>query len=401
MTLLDLPVLLAVLFCAASGYRRGFAAVLVTIALTAAGALLGLALLPWILGRLGDDASAAAVNTAALCSVLVPAALGAAAAGRPARWLRGRLPTRGPLRWADGAAGAVAGGTVLLGAVWIAGNAALSASYTSPALRQDLRESTTMTALADRLPAHSAAWVGRASAALSDAGIPQVLNPFQSEPATGLAEPSGDSVTQEATQAAQRSTVQITGPIGSTGRASEGSGFVYGDELVLTNAHVVAGVDRPTVQVGGVGSRLSATVVQYSPGIDAAVLRVPGLDAPALSFSGLGAERGTAAVVAGYPEGGGLDLQAARVATRTNADALDIYDQAPATRDVYQLRTTVRPGNSGGPLLTTDGQVYGMVFARSTAHPDTGYALAADQLRSLAQQGTQADEPLTTRPTAA
>jgi S1-C subfamily serine protease len=216
-----------------------------------------------------------------------------------------------------------------------------------------------------------------------------------------VAEPSGDSVTPAAPRAAQRSTVKIIGRVASTGRSSEGSGFVYGDELVLTNAHVVAGVGRPAVQVGGVGTWMSATVVGYAPGTDAAVLRVPGLDAPALSFSDRDAGRGDAAVVAGYPEDGGLDLRAARVVTRMNATGLDIYDESPAARDVYQIRSTVRPGNSGGPLLTTDGQVYGMVFARSTAHRDTGYALAADQLRSLAQQGAQADEPLTTRPTAA
>ncbi|MFG3151496.1 MarP family serine protease [Streptomyces sp. NPDC048219] len=401
MTFLDLLVLIAVLLCAASGYRRGFAATLVTLTLAAAGALLGLALLPWVLSRLGADVSAAAVNTATLCTVLGPAMLGTVAAGRPVRRLRGRLPAHGPLRWADAAGGAAAGGAVLLGAVWVAGNAALGSSYTSPAVRQDIRESTTMTVLADRLPARTAAWVGRASGMLTDAGLPEVLNPFQSEPATGVPAPTGDSVTQAATQAAQRSTVKITGPIGSTGRSSEGSGFVYGDELVLTNAHVVAGVDRPTVQAGGVGSRLSATVVRYSPGIDAAVLRVPGLDAPTLSSSDLDAGRGKAAVVAGYPEGGALDLRAARVATRMNTSGLDIYDEVPTTRDVYQLRTIVRPGNSGGPLLTTDGQVYGMVFARSTAHPGTGYALTADQLRSFAQQGAQADEPLETRPTAA
>ncbi|MBZ9645599.1 MarP family serine protease [Streptomyces sp. PSKA30] len=400
MTLLDLLILLAVLLFAASGYRRGLAASLVVLALTAAGALLGLALMPRVLDRVGDS-SGAAVNTATLLTVLVPAALGGALARRPAHWLRGRLLARGPLRRLDGVGGALAGAAALLGVVWIAGNAALGSPHTSNALQNRIRESTTMSTLADRLPAQTAGWVNRASGVLTEAGFPQVLNPFQSEPVTGVAEPSGDAVTAAATRAAQQSTVKVTGPVENTGRVSEGSGFVYGDGLVMTNAHVVAGVDRPSVQIGGVGEWLPATVVLYDSGTDAAVLRVTGLDAPAVSFAEGDATRGSSAVVAGYPENGGLDLQAATVATRMNATGLDIYDESTVTRDVYQIRSTVRPGNSGGPLLTTDGQVYGMVFARSTAHPDTGYALAADQLRALADQGVQADAPVGTRALAA
>ncbi|MFF4510472.1 trypsin-like peptidase domain-containing protein [Streptomyces mirabilis] len=145
------------------------------------------------------------------------------------------------------------------------------------------------------------------------------------------------------------------------------------------------------------GELLPATVVLYDTGADAAVLRVPGLDAPAISFARSDAPQGSSAVVAEYPQNGSLDLRAATVATRTDATDLDIYDESTVTRDVYRLRTTVRPGNSGGPLLSTEGQVYGMVFARSTAHPDTGYVLAADALRTLADQGDRADGPVGTR----
>lgn len=191
--------------------------------------------------------------------------------------------------------------------------------------------------------------------------------------------------------------MKVTGQVDNSGRGAEGSGFVHGDGMVMTNAHVVAGVDRPWVRTGGVGERLPATVVLCDPGTDAAALRVPGLDVPAVSFAGSDTMRGGSAVVAGYPQNGGLDLRAATVAARMDATGLDIYDASTVTRDVHQLRATVRPGNSGGPLLTTDGQVYGMVFARSSAHPDTGYALAADELRALADQGARADGPVETR----
>nr|WP_329343740.1 CvpA family protein [Streptomyces sp. NBC_00663] len=219
MTLLDLFILLAVLLFAVSGYRRGLAASAVAFALTVAGALLGLALLPWVLGQIGD--SATAVNTAALLTVLVPAALGSALARRPASWLRGRILARGPLRWADGAGGALAGAAALLGVAWIAGNAALGSPYTSTVVQQQIRESTTMRTLADRLPEQTVTWVDRASVALARAGFPQVLTPFQSEPDTGVTEPSGDAVTATVTRAAQQSTVKVTGQFGDTGRGSE------------------------------------------------------------------------------------------------------------------------------------------------------------------------------------
>ncbi|MCL8011266.1 CvpA family protein [Streptomyces sp. AS02] len=166
MTLLDLLILLAVLIFAVSGYRRGLAASLVVFTLTAAGALLGLALLPRILDRVGDSA---AVNTTVVLTVLIPATLGAAVARRPAYWLRGRVLARGPLHTLDGASGALAGAAVLLGMVWIAGNAALSSPHTSTAVQDQIRESTTMQALADRLRAQADGWADRATGALTEA----------------------------------------------------------------------------------------------------------------------------------------------------------------------------------------------------------------------------------------
>ncbi|MFF4510471.1 hypothetical protein [Streptomyces mirabilis] len=126
-----------------------------------ASALLGLALLPRVLDRVGD--SSMAVCTAALLTVLVPAALGSALARRPVYWLRGQLLARGPLRWADSVGGALAGAAALLGVVWIAGNAALGSPYTSAVLQHQIRESTTMHTVADRLPEQTVTWVDGAS----------------------------------------------------------------------------------------------------------------------------------------------------------------------------------------------------------------------------------------------
>jgi S1-C subfamily serine protease len=181
--------------------------------------------------------------------------------------------------------------------------------------------------------------------------------------------------------------VKIEGAAGNQGR--EGSGFAYAARHVMTNAHVVAGIDNPTVRVGGVGRAYPARVVFFDPRKDVAVLYVPDLRVPLLRFDD-SAERGDSAVVAGYPQDGGLDLQAATVANRINARGQNIYSSSMVTREIYSIRSTVRPGNSGGPLLTTDGRVYGVVFARSTSDNETGYVLTADEVAGDARRAATA-----------
>jgi S1-C subfamily serine protease len=260
-------------------------------------------------------------------------------------------------------------------------------------LTQAIRESRLLGAVQDTMPDTTPTWFSRATSALTQAGFPQVFNPFENEPVTAAAEPSGDSVTARAEQAAKLSTVKIEGAVDSEGR--EGSGFVSAARRVMTNAHVVAGIDHPTVRVGGVGPEYPARVVLFDPGRDVAVLYVPDLRAPALRFHD-GAVRGDAAVVAGYPQDGGLTLRAATVANRIHATGQNIYNTGTVTREIYSIRSTVLPGNSGGPLLTTDGKVFGMVFARSTSDQEIGYVLTADELLADAKRAAYATAPVDT-----
>ena len=151
----------------------------------------------------------------------------------------------------------------------------------------------------------------------------------------------------------------------------------------MTNAHVVAGIAAHRAGGRGRARRYEAQVVLFDPASTWPCLSVPGLKAPALRFSDDSAARGDPAVVAGYPEDGSLDLRAATVASRTEAQRpghLRQHDRHPRhLRDAL----TGPAGNSGGPLLTTDGRVYGVVFARSITDSDTGYVLTADQLRAV------------------
>ncbi|MFF9041927.1 MarP family serine protease [Streptomyces sp. NPDC014892] len=388
MDVLDILLMLVILAYAASGYRRGLVAGCVSLAGFVGGAAIGVWVLPWMMELV--EAGTPAATVTAVLTVLVPGVIGHELAGRLALRLRREID-RSPLRVADGVGGAAANTVAVLIVAWVA--ASVLGASSSAVVTNSIRNSALLGAVQNTMPETTPAWFSNATSALTEAGFPQVFNPFENEATAEVAKPSGDSVTAAATAAAKRSTVKIEGVAGTQGR--EGSGFAYATEHVMTNAHVVAGIDEPTVRVGGVGKAYEAKVVLFDPDKDVAVLYVPGLRAPLLSFDD-SAGRGDAAVVAGYPEDGGLDLQAATVASRIDATGRNIYNTDAVTRDIYSIRSTVRPGNSGGPLLTTDGKVFGVVFARSTSDAETGYVLTVDEVAPDAERAANATAPVDT-----
>ncbi|MYW66137.1 MarP family serine protease [Streptomyces sp. SID8379] len=390
MHILDVLLIVAAVVYAASGYRRGLLSGCVSLAGFVGGAVVGVWLLPFLMETVTAGTSTATV--VAVLTVLLPAILGHALAGRLALRVRGGMDRApGALRVADGIGGAAASTVAVLVVAWVAGS--VLAASSSATLNQAIRSSTVLGAVQNTMPSTTPAWFSKATGALTSAGFPQVFDPFASEPSAEVAKPSGDNVTARATRAATASTVKVEGASGTQGR--EGSGFVYASEHVMTNAHVVAGIDDPTVRVGGVGRAYAARVVLFDPDKDVAVLYVPDLRAPTLSFDD-DAARGDAAVVAGYPQDGGLDLQAATVADTIDANGQDIYGAGSVSRQIYSIRSTVLPGNSGGPLLTTSGEVYGVVFARSTTDAGTGYVLTADEVSGDAARAASSTSPVDT-----
>ena len=192
-------------------------------------------------------------------------------------------------------------------------------------------------------------------------------------------------------QDASASVVRVQGIAPSCQRSVEGSGFVISPDHVLTNAHVVAGVtshQTVTITVGRVQT-LPATVVYYDPQVDVAVLYVPGLDLPSLHFAGAASPGGNA-VVAGYPlDAAGVRLVPARIGGTQNVLGPNIYQTSTVTRQIYEIRAVVQSGNSGGPLLSPDGTVDGVVFAAAVGVSDTGFALTAAEVSSDASAGEQ------------
>jgi S1-C subfamily serine protease len=276
----------------------------------------------------------------------------------------------------DSIAGVAFAVVATLAAAWLVGSFLANSRFVS--LDAAVDKSHILRAMDKILPPVPSVF-SRVESFLDSEGFPVVFAGLPPEAAPPVSLPSNLAV-RAAVVKAERSTVQIVGE--GCGDIQEGSGFVVGPGLVVTNAHVVAGVTRPVV-LDATGHH-AATAVLFDPRLDLAVLRVPGLNDPSLPIDTNTVGRGTSGVVLGYPEGGPFDYRPAAVADAFPATGLDIYGKTQTLREVYQIQAVVQPGNSGGPLISSgdsvqhipDGTVIGVVFARSTINTDVGYALA-------------------------
>src|SRR6478736_4812267 len=143
------------------------------------------------------------------------------------------------------------------------------------------------------------------------------------------------------------------------------------------------------------GTSVTASVVLYDPALDIAVLALPDTGSLPLAFDTEVQPRDPVAVL-GYPEDGPYDVESGRVRSEQRLRSPDIYGEGIVIRQVFSLRGLIRPGNSGGPIVTSAGDVAGMVFAASVSDPDTGYALTADQVTESAADGVTATSPVDT-----
>lgn len=378
--LVDLLILLFLLTQVLRGLRLGLVATALTLAGQVLGLLLGLLIGPKVIAAIPQLSASTLSSTLALVgAVLGGALLGEATLGTLGRRMRAANRHR-TLRAADSGLGAVAG--LLVGALltWLAASA-VTPVLPTPAARA-LNASTTLTTINRTMPPAVTKWTKSLTALLDSSGFPRVFDGAGVEPSIAVQAPDAATATTAGVKKAAQSIVKVHASSDTCGRASEGSGWVAASRRVVTNAHVVAGATSVDVQVGGRGDSLPARVVAFDPDLDLAILSVPDLDAAPLARTGA-LPGGADAVVAGFPLDGPYQLNAARVRTALDATGSDIYGGAGVTRQVYAVYATVRPGNSGGPLLTADGKVAGTVFARSTMDSTTGYALTNAATKTL------------------
>lgn len=380
--LLDVILLSASVLFAISGYRQGFVVGVLSFVGFLGGGVLGATFAP----RLATSGPLADFNrtTVAIAAVFLLACIGQVLATVVGNFVRKKLVWK-PVQVVDSFAGAGISVVSLLLVAWLVGTAVARSPYTT--LASQVRRSQVLAVVDRAVPGDAKGLFASFRRLIDDRGFPEVfgdLVPTRVRPV----DPPDPALARSAVVTAVRDRVfKITGLASSCSKRIEGTGFLYAPERVMTNAHVVAGVSKPEVEVGG--KQLRATVVLYDPDRDIAVLYVPGLNRKPLAFAG-DAKTGNSAIVVGYPQNGPFRADAARVRGTQDAKGPDIYQRKTVVREIYALRARVRPGNSGGPLISPDGGVYGVVFAAAADDPQTGYALTADEVASDAARGRTA-----------
>lgn len=358
----------------ALGVMRGLIVGALSLGGFVAGAFLGTRIGPLVLSD--GSSSPWAPMFGLLGAVLFGMVVAAVAETFGVRLRRGMRSPRA--RAVDGFGGAMLSVAAALGIVWIAAAVVVQAPATR-SLRADLQRSAILQRLNDVLPP-----TGPILNALAEVDpFPRVDGPV----------PEGDPPDPRVAgdpeiEAARDSVVRVTGVACGFGVA--GSGWVAADGIVVTNAHVVAGEEETSVQLGGEGEKLDASVVAFDVENDVAVLAVPGLDAPALSFDP-DPTSGASAAILGFPEGGPYNVRAARLGSTRTVLSQDAYGKGPIQRSITSFRGVVRQGNSGGPLVDRSGRVVGTVFAQAVNDgppaPRGGYAvpnaIVAQTLRSI------------------
>jgi S1-C subfamily serine protease len=378
-------VLLAFLILAASlGYRRGAILQLFTYGGLLLGILAGALLAPITTNASDEPAAQAGI---AVATLLISAGIGDLAG-----WLVGgrlRARTRSTrLGRADSAGGSLVALTATVLAVWLVAFSLANGPFISVA--DQIQRSAVVRGIDAALP-QPPSILGEVRRFFNAVGFPDVFVGLPPVPADPVAEPSRGAALR-AFRAARDSTVRVVGE--ACDRINQGSGFVAGDGLVVTNAHVVAGQAAPEVEYEGESHAASA--VAFDPRLDIAVLRVAAMPGPALDLADDVAPRGIGGAVVGYPRGGDLRGTTAAVRRSITATSRDIYGHGEVRRRLYELQTSVVPGNSGGPFVLRDGEVAGVVVSASTADRGLGYAIASTEVRPLLERAGARVEPVST-----
>ncbi|CAB4676549.1 unannotated protein [freshwater metagenome] len=388
MNIVDWVLIGVLIVFALAGWRRGFVAGLLSFVGFIGGGLLAAFVLPDVIVKYTDSGF---IRVAVLAiAIVVSAILGQLVASFLGRRLRGGLTWR-PVRLVDSLAGAALNVLAVAIVGWIVVSAV--AYLPASAVTKNIRQSSVLIGLDKLVPDIARNTFTNLRDAVSATAVPRVFSGLAEFTGPDVETPDAQSVKAGGVQSARASVVQVRGDAEACLSEISGSGFVVASGYVVTNAHVVAGVSEPRVQVSGQGKYLRAKVVAFDPKLDFAVLLVPELRAAPLTLADNLAESGDPVVAVGFPGGGDLTATPARIRAVVTARGDDIYGQAGVERELYAFRGQLRPGNSGGPLLSPSGEVVGMVFGAGVGDSKTGYAITAPQLASAVRAAvTRTDE---------
>ncbi len=393
--MIDAILLILLIGYAISGFRQGAVVGVLSVAGFLGGGALAMWLVPSILPEslTAADASVRRV-VLLLTAVVICATLGQGVA--VSIGLRIRSSVRlDSLRLADSIFGSIA--SVLAVSILVGLVAGAVRSGPAPGLSRAVGQSEVVRTIDGLMPQGSSRIFAGFRTLVDTEGFPRVFEGFGPEQIRPVAPPDPQTLGSPAVRAAAGGVVKITGTASACRRSQEGSGWVYRKGVVITNAHVVAGVSRPMVQIGGTGREYRGSVVVFDPVRDLAVLNVPELPTAPLSL-GKDLAPDASGSVAGYPLNGPYRVDPARVREVITARGEDIYARGRSTRRVYSLNARVQPGNSGGPFLDAQGRVVGVVFAKSLDDDSTGYALTLAEARPVLAAAAVPREPVDSGP---
>jgi len=383
LTVLDLVLILALLSYLIYGLRNGFLVTVGGLAGFTAGAVAAFFAVPLVSSFVADPGWRL---TAIIAAAVVLMALGHGLGTMVGRQLRGVVRI-GPLRVVDRLVGGVL--NLVVSALVMSMLAFSVSSLGVPVVSQQLAESKVIRFIEGLTPTPVKATMAELRSTVIGNGIPTLLEGLDQGQKVQV--PNTSTNTPALNKAAQ-SVLRIAGTAYECGQNQTGSGFVVSPDRVVTNAHVVAGVSQPVVEMPD-GGAMPGRVVYFDTRRDLAVLAVDNLPSRPLPL-GRDLPGGSQAAFAGYPHGGPFQSKPATVQDIATVLVPDIYGNNPSPEDIYRLAGDVQPGNSGGPLLTTDGQVAGVVFAKATSDAEVGFAISMNDLEPVAEQAPALSSPV-------
>ncbi len=387
---LDLVLLCLAALFAVSGYRQGFIIGSLSFVGFVGGAVLGAEFGPAISRAIvGGPTQQDVVAVVLLVSFAIAGQFVASSVGAYVR----QTMTSPSSTAIDSIGGSAVSILSMLLIAWAIGSVLTASSF--PVVVKQVNDSAVLGTMDRVMPTQAKTMFSEFRRLLASGPFPQVFSGIGAAHLFAVASPDPAVVNSPGYLAARSRVLKVQGTATKCDRSIEGTGFVYAPHHVLTNAHVVAGVDADQIVTTMNGAKYNAKVVFYDPQVDIAVLYVPGLNLAPLKFD-YQAQAGDSAIVAGYPLDQGLTAAAARIGGTQTAVGPDIYQTGTVNRQIYEIRADVKPGNSGGPLLSTSGAVYGVVFAAAVDTANTGFALTATEVAADARVGAGRTSPIST-----